>query len=160
MDPAAVGRPLKVGWATLPFLVVGVAAITFAGLYSAATARSATYHSAWLVAYLVLIVGLAQVALGIGQWWLIPGEQTSVTTFAQLVFFNLGNAGVIVGSLFALPILVDVGSVAIIAALWLFLRMVLNSKRWGIVMWMYLALAAVLLVSVLIGVYFAHTGSR
>ncbi len=160
MESAAIGAPLGGRWTILPFLALGTGAITFAGLFSAATARSASYHSAWFVAYLVLIAGLAQIALGVGQWWLASRKLGVATAIAQLALFNLGNAGVVVGTLLAAPFWVDAGSAGIAVALALFVLKVRSPRRRGLALWGYWALVVLLLISVVIGIYFAHSGSR
>ncbi len=141
------------------FLTLGTAAIVFGGLFSAATARSASYHSAWFVAYLVLVVGIAQVALGLGQWWLASRQLSLAHVASELVLFNVGNAGVVVGTLLSAPFWVDAGSVLIAVALAFFGRAVLSPRRRGIALWAYWSLVILLLVSVLVGIYFAHTAA-
>lgn len=143
----------------IAFLALGTAAIAFAGLFSAATARSATYHSAWLVAYLVLIVGLAQVALGLGQWRLAAKPLDKVTASVELLLFNLGNAGVIVGTLMSIPVWVYVGSIALVVSLFSFGWQVRSPRSRGIALWCYWALLVLLVVSVAVGVYFASSAS-
>lgn len=159
MESKTNGVPLNGRYATILFVALGGAAIVFSGLFSAATARSASYHSAWFVAYLVLIVGLAQVALGIGQWWLASKPIAIATVITELLLFNLGNAGVIVGTLLAAPLWVDVGSALFVVALALFGWTVWTPRRRGVALWAYWALVIVLLVSVLVGLYFAHTAA-
>lgn len=159
MDSTGTNSPRAGRAAALTFLALGVSAITFAGLFSAATARSATYHSAWLVAYLVLIVGLAQVALGIGQWWLAAKPTGSPTVFVELLFFNVGHGGVIVGTLIAAPVWVYTGSIWLVVALFFFGWQVRSPRRRGVALWAYWALLVLLVVSVLIGAYFAYAAS-
>lgn len=160
METTAIAAPPGSRYSAIPFLVLGTAAIVFGGLFSAATARSATYHSAWFVAYLVLIVGLAQVVLGIGQWWLASKPLGIATVIAELVFFNLGNAGVIVGTLLSASYWVDAGSAWFVVALALFGWKVWSPRCRGVALWSYWALMVVLFVSVLVGIYFAHSGLR
>lgn len=159
MEPTSTVATPNARYATILFVALGAASIVFAGLFSAATARTASYHSAWFVAYLVLIVGLAQMALGIGQWWLASKPLAIGTMVAELVLFNLGNAGVIVGTLFAAPLVVDVGSALFIIALALFAWNVWVPRRRGAALWVYRVLIVVLLVSVAVGLYFAHTAA-
>ncbi len=141
------------------FTIVGVAAITAGGLFSAATARGASYHSAWFVAYLVLVVGIAQVALGAGQLALAESAPSVALVVSELVLFNLGNTGVLAGTLLALPFLVDAGSVLLVVALALFVWGVRLPGRHGWALWGYRSLVVLLLVSVAIGVFFAHEGA-
>lgn len=159
MTPAVVDAPLTSRYAAIPFLALGTAAIVFAGLFSAATARSASYHSAWLVAYLVLVVGIAQVALGFGQWWLVSRPLRTSLVIAELIFFNIGNAGVIVGILLTAPYWVDAGSAWLVVALVIFGWAVRSPRRRGWALWAYWMLVILLLISVVIGLIFAHIGT-
>ena len=51
----------------MPFVAIGTASIVAGGLIAGATARHPTEHEAWAVAFLVLVCGIAQIALGLGQ---------------------------------------------------------------------------------------------
>lgn len=156
MEATRAREQLKGRYTAIPFLTVGVAAITLGGLFSAATARFASYHSAWFVAYLVLVVGIAQVGLGIGQWKLSSKPLTVAVLFAELLIFNIGNAGVILGSLVSDSLWVDIGSALLAVALAIFAWMVWSPRRRGVILWSYWALLALLFVSVFVGLYFAH----
>lgn len=156
MESTVVGAPAGGRYAALPFVTLGVAAIVFGGLFSAATARSASYHSAWFVAYLVLVVGVAQIALGFGQWWLVSKPLGAAVLITELVVFNLGNAGVIVGTLLASSLWVDVGSALAAIGLVLFGWKVWSPRRRGPALWAYWALVVLLLASVIVGLFFAH----
>lgn len=160
MEPAAQKTLPRNRASAVAFVTIGTAAIVFAGLFSAVTARSASYHSAWFVAYLVLVVGIAQVALGLGQWRLASRHVSLPLLIAELILFNLGNAGVILGTLTASAIWVDVGSALLIIALGFFGWMVWQPRRRGAALWAYWALVVVLGMSVIVGIVFAHTAAR
>ena len=160
MESTASGTPAGGRYAALPFAIVGTAAIIFGGLFSAATARAASYHSAWLVAYLVLVVGIAQLALGLGQWWLASAPLRPAAMLVQLVTFNAGNAGVIAGTLLASSLWVNIGSAFAAIGLVLFGRAVRSPRQRGAVLWSYLALVVLLLLSVIVGLIFANSGAR
>lgn len=159
MNTPDIDSPTSPRSAVLPFFALGTAAIIFAGLLSAALARVASYHSAWLVAYLVLIVGVAQVALGLGQWWLASKRLSPGVIAGELVVFNLGNAGVILGTLISAPIWVDAGSVLIAIALAWFGWSVWRPRKRGGALWAYWALVVLLLVSVIVGLFLAHSSA-
>lgn len=147
------------GGTAVPFLAVGILAIVIGGLFSAATARSATYHSAWSVAYIVLVVGVAQVALGVGQWWLAAHRIPVGILVGELLVFNLGNLGVVLGTVLAASIWVDVGSALLVVALATFGWKVWSPRRSGWVLLAYWALIVLLSASVIIGLIFAHLGA-
>lgn len=156
---SSAATPISTSRVALPFLIVGTAAVIFGGLFSAATARSATYHSAWLVAYLVLVVGVAQVALGLGEWWLASRPLRFSFIWGQVVLFALGNAGVILGSLSGSTFWVDVGSAFLLVAIGSFGWAVRSPRHRGWALWAFWALIGFLLASVVVGLYFAHVGA-
>lgn len=100
-----------------PFAALGVACVLAGGFVSAAIAPAPTEHGAWASAYLVLVAGVAQVALGIGQAALIPRLASRRVVAAQLAGWNLGNAAVLIGTLLGIAALVDVGGVLLVAVL-------------------------------------------
>lgn len=107
--------------AVTPFLGLGVAAILAGGLVAAAVAHEPSRDVVWMVAYLVLIVGLAQVAFGVGQLFLADIPVSGVLVAAQFLLFNAGNAGVIGGTLTDVFAPVAVGTLLVLLALALFL---------------------------------------
>lgn len=108
--------------AAAPFVITGTLAIVAGGLVAAAVAHRPDQPMVWMSAYLVLIVGVAQFAFGTGQAWLTR-EASLVTLLiaAQWLVFNLGNAGVIVGTLTHSYPMVVVGTVLFAAGIALFL---------------------------------------
>lgn len=159
MDSSSIGTSTKARKGLGPFLVLGTAAVIGGGLFSAATARSASYHSAWSVAYVVLVVGIAQVALGFGQWWLTSRPLGLMVVVSELVIFNLGNTGVVVGTVTAFPLWVDLGSVLLVIALAGFGWSVLKPRIRGGVFASYWVLIGLLLISVCVGLFFANVGA-
>lgn len=110
-----------VGREFTPFLVVGLACVVGGGLLAAVTAPVATEHSSWAAAYLVLVGGVAQAGLGLGQAVFATGTPSSVLV-AQLTGWNLGNAAVLVGTLVGATVLVDLGGALLVVALALLAR--------------------------------------
>lgn len=136
--------------------MAGVVGIIGGGLASAATAPTPTRHAAWAVAYLVLVVGVAQVCLGAGQ--AVLGERTPrwPVTGAEVVVFNLGNAGVLVGTLRETPWLVDAGGVLLIVALVGFMVGARGQTNFTWLRYLYWFVIVVLLVSIPIGLVLAR----
>ena len=150
-------RDGQTAWkAAAPFVVLGLVAVVAGGLYSALAASTPTRQGAWLVAYLVLVVGVAQVGLGAGQAWLAERRLGAGFLAAEFAAFALGNLGVATGTMLSLPALVDVGGVLLVVSLVLFLRGVWGSRRGGWLRWLYAALVAILLVSIPIGLVLAQ----
>ncbi len=105
-----------------PFLVVAALAIVGGGVFAAAMAHAPSRKLFWMVAYLVLVVGVTQTLLGIGQALLATRQTAAPVRVAECVVFNLGNAGVIVGTVLSVWPLVLVGTLLFAAALAIFLH--------------------------------------
>lgn len=147
-------------WAAI---LIGYAAIVAGGLVAAVTGPLGIERGSWLAAYLVLVGGVAQLALG----W-VPGELGRPTSgrwaWAVLVAWNLGNALVILGTLTAVPIGVDAGSLLLTVALVLAIRAVrgAGAPRPGqstvlrVLGRAYLGLLVLLAVSIPVGIVLAH----
>src|SRR5699024_12065932 len=66
--PRTIGSMRQAQYAlSAPFVITGTGCIAAGGLVSAVTAPVPNEASAWAVAYLVLVFGLAQVLLGCGR---------------------------------------------------------------------------------------------
>lgn len=103
-----------------PFAWIGLACVVAGGLVSAAIAPSPTEHGAWAAAYLVLICGVAQAALGVGQNTLAVRPPTQRLTYTELIGWNLGNAAVIAGTLSNTNVVVFIGGAILVVALGFF----------------------------------------
>jgi hypothetical protein len=84
--------------AARPFVALGVAAVIAGGLVAAAAAHHPSEQPVWASAYLVLIVGVAQIVFGGGQAWLSERLPSPGWIAGEWIVFNLGNAGVITGT--------------------------------------------------------------
>ena len=119
MLPVASNR--SSGWrSAAPFVVIAVLAIVGGGSVSAALAHAPTRHVMWLVAYLVLVVGVAQLCLGVGQARLARLQPATGLLLAECGLFNAGNVLVMAGTLAGHVAWVSVGSLLLITALALF----------------------------------------
>lgn len=95
----------------------GALAVIAGGATAAAIAYHPTRHLVWMVAYLVLVVGVMQGVLGAGQAWLAGRPPAGRTVWGQWLLFNLGNAGVIGGTLCNRTGVVAAGTVLFAAAI-------------------------------------------
>ncbi|MEO6972399.1 MAG: hypothetical protein ABI135_03120 [Rhodoferax sp.] len=136
--------------AALPFVAVGIAAVIVGGATAAAVAYQPTEHLVWMVAYLVLVVGVMQCAFGAGQAWLAQDPPSGRVTWWQWGLFNLGNAGVIAGTLGGRFGLVAGGTLLFAVAIAWFLYGVraVRWRGWGMA---YRALVGLIFASSLIG---------
>lgn len=86
------------------------------GLVAAVTGPLELSKGSWAAAYLVLVVGAAQIAMGAArQRWPRSGSDTQ--GWMQLVLWNLGSIAVIAGTVAGIPPVVFAGSALLVAAL-------------------------------------------
>ena len=78
-------------------IILSFVAITAGGILSAFTARTPSRLTMWVVAYLVLVVGIVQ--LGLAYSWLALKLPTNTIVLAAFVFYNFGNVAVIIGTI-------------------------------------------------------------
>lgn len=135
----------------LPFWIFAAFAVVAGGALAAALAHAPTRLVMWLVAYLVLVVGVAQAALAAGQLWLAPMPPSRGLVLGQWLLFNAANGLVAGGTLLAQRAWVNAGTLLLVVALALFLRGVRGAtKGWPIRI--YRALVWLLGCSALVGV--------
>lgn len=140
-----------------PFAAVGAVCIVAGGLVSAATAAAPSEHASWAVAYLVLVGGVAQLGLGLGQGLLAPKLPSAGMATGLVVGWNLGNAAVLIGTLTEAVWLVDVGGGLLVLSLAVLVwvaRGAASRQRWLLVV--FRALVLLLLVSIPVGLVLAH----
>ncbi|MGH8148173.1 MAG: hypothetical protein ACREPY_17815 [Rhodanobacteraceae bacterium] len=136
--------------AAAPFGALGTAAIVAGGAIAAAIAYHPTEHLVWMVAYLVLVVGVMQWVFGAGEAWLAECAPGGAMIWGQWALFNLGNAGVIGGTLCDRTDVVAAGTLLFALAIAWFLYGVRRSRQrgWGIA---YRTLLALILLSACTG---------
>ena len=143
---------LRIRWRSASaFVYVGVASVVVGGLVAAATRPTGLEHGSWLAAYLVLVSGVAQIGLGAGQAWLARTPPSRGTTGWELLLWNGGDVAVVAGTLAAAPPAVDVGGLALLAALVLFLAGVRRARTADGLLLVYRLLTLVVAVGIPIG---------
>lgn len=132
------------------FVVVGAACVVAGGLLAAAVATDPTEHAVWAAAYLVLVAGVAQVAIGLAQAALLPRPPAKPVGLAELVGWNLGNAAVIAGTVAGILALTDIGGALLVAAL---ASLAADTRGAGSGWWLraYRVLLVLVLVSIPVG---------
>ena len=138
-----------------PFAAVGVACIVAGGVVAAATAHAPTEHALWAVAYLVLVGGVGQLALGTGQAWLAGAPPSTAVLAVEFAAWNVGNAAVITGTIAGLVWLTDLGGVLLVLALALLLTGTAGARP-GWALRSYRILVALILVSIPVGLVLAR----
>ncbi len=140
-----------------PFVIIGGISLLAGGVVSAASAGSPSYFSAWAVAYLVLVCGVAQVVLGMGQAGLASQFPGVGLLAAQVVALNLSNTAVLLGTLAAIPVVTYLGAALLVVALVLFIWGVRGHRAHNArLLWGFRIMVVVLLVSAPIGLVISH----
>ena len=159
VPPSNTADRLVACWpAARPFVVIGAACIVAGGVVAALSRPTDFDLGPWLAAFLVLVGGVAQVALGGGQAWLAVRPPTHRRIVIEVATWNVGLAVTIVGSLAAVPFVTTLGGIAVLCALALFLDSVGrtgSTSRSAIARKLYTAVTAVVLVSTPIGLALA-----
>lgn len=159
MRPHDVTAPYERWISALPFIALGATSIVAGGLVAAVTAISPTRHATWAAAYLVLVVGVAQLGIGTGQALLAPTVPSRRLIMVELLAWDIGNAGVIAGTLMSRTALVDMGGILLAISLVLFMvgaRGHTGRSRWPL--YLYRLLITIVLVSIPIGLVLARRG--
>jgi len=151
-----VGREARTPAAWLVGLGAGL--VVLGGLVAAVTGPLDLAKGSWLAAYLVLVCGAAQVAMGRSP---IRSVRAPRTGWLLLAGWNAGNAAVIAGTLIAQPFLVDAGGALLLVVLAVLLVGTLRRSpdgggRHPAIRWTFAALLIVLIVSIPIGLVLAH----
>ncbi len=133
-----------------PFTILGTIGVVGGGLLSAVTAANPSYHASWAVAYIVLVVGVAQVTLGVAQTSLTGGTVRRRTVAWEAICWNLGNILVLFGTLTSIPALLYAGMVLLLAALALFAVAIRHGRR-GLLFAVTWVVIVMLLVSLPVG---------
>lgn len=152
MSTTVPARPLPSWSAASPFAALGTACVIAGGLVAAAVATAPSQLGSWAAAYLVLVGGVTQVALGAGPALLAPRSPGRRAVAAELVGWNAGNGAVLAGTLLGATWLADVGGAALIAALALAfagIRGAVRHPAWPL--HLYRAVIALVLVSIPVG---------
>lgn len=139
------------------FLILGTTAIIAGGLVAAVTGPLQWERGSWVAAFLVLVGGVAQVALGATQRALSPRHPSPAVLATELLAWNLGAVAVIVGTLARMPLVVDAGGLLLVVALVALIRAVRRGDSGSrLALWTYRILVVVLIVSIPVGLLLAH----
>ena len=145
-----------------PFLITGAAGVVGGGFVAAVAGAVTWGHGAWTAAFVVLVVGVAQLVLGVAQAALAPALIARSRMIVQFLLWNSGCAVVITGSQIDTPVIVAVGSALFLGAL---VMAALEVRTRGdlqgaprVLLAVYRALLVVLLVSVFVGILLSIVG--
>lgn len=140
--------------------VFGGSCVVLGGLVAAVTGPLGLADGSWVAAYLVLVGGVAQYAMGRMPYRLAAPSLSLRLSWAEPVCWNLGNVLVVVGTLAGLPALVDVGSVFLLVVLGIAWHAVRDAAPVGRVArfagWAYREVLILLVLSIPVGAVLAH----
>lgn len=136
---------------------VGGVAIVSGGIISAFLPDQASSYDTWLVAYLVLVVGVAQIIIG---WGLskLPAKKVAAHVYTIFLAFNFGNWLVASGTLISDTLLVYVGGAMICFAMFIGLAAIRGASRTP-QLYAYIFMVAIILVSTPIGLVLSTLNS-
>ncbi|MGB6057391.1 MAG: hypothetical protein WBF71_03935 [Microthrixaceae bacterium] len=135
------------------FVLIGSLCVVAGGMVAAVTGPLDLHDGSWLAAYLVLVGGVAQIGLGLGQSALAQVVPDPKLIHRELLSWNLGNGVVVIGSLIGSAILTSVGGLILAVALWSFLTGVrlIRASAPGVLLVVYRGLATFVLLSIPVG---------
>lgn len=141
------------------FVATGVIAVAAGVSLAVGAAPMLAAEAGWLTAYLILIAGAAQIALGAGQAWLAAVPVGFERGACEWGAINLGNIGIVAGSLLGSFWIVVAGTAVFVLALALFALGVRRTRhpRWRIA---YAALIVFLAMMALVGLALAAAQFR
>jgi hypothetical protein len=144
----------------MAMVVAGGFCVVSGGLVAAITDPLDLSHGSWLAAYLVLVGGVAQYAMGRVRGRLVDTEGSSPSAWTQFWGWNLGNALVIAGTLVSAPLAVDAGSSLLVIALLIAFRTASPARNTGpearLLFWTYRLLLLILIVSIPVGILLSY----
>ncbi|NMR18959.1 hypothetical protein HIR71_01750 [Cellulomonas fimi] len=133
------------------FVLVGLIAVVAGGLVAAVTGPTGLAAGSWMAAYLVLVAGVAQAGLGVGQALLAAVPPSAPRTGRQLVLYNAAGIAVLIGTVTEAVLVVVAGGAMLFAALCHFLAAARRPRTHAWYLAVYRALLAVLGVSIPVG---------
>ena len=140
-----------------PLLVPGLAGVVTGGLIAAGVAHAPTSATVWLTAYLVLVVGVAQLALAIGQALLASPVVGVARIRLESLLFNVGGVVVMAGTIGDILALVLFGTLVFVGALGAFVLAVRGTDG-GYVAHAYRGMIAFLAISAVVGLLLSVSG--
>lgn len=94
------------------FVIAGAIGVIAGGLVAAVSRPTGFELGPWVAAYLVLVAGVGQIALGAGQAWLAASPPAPGRLVVEFVAWNAATVATIGGTLASVPSIAIAGSVA------------------------------------------------
>jgi hypothetical protein len=143
------GVPERIGYSA------GVGFIVLGGLVAAVAGPLHFDRGSWLAAYLVLVCGVAQCALSSQRRILGAAPLPPAWRWVLFGSWNTGNALVVAGALFSIPVITDAGGLLLVAGLALAAAGTRHGRR-PIAAALLRAFYLVLAVSIPVGLVLTH----
>ena len=102
------------------FVALGGMCVIAGGCVAAASSVTPSETASWAAAYLVLVGGVAQVFLGLGQVLVARPSASLAACRAELTCWNVGNTAVLVGVVGRFEALLLLGGALLVVALGMF----------------------------------------
>lgn len=134
--------------------VTGICCVVLGGLVAAVTGPLTLEHGSWAAAYLVLVGGMAQWAMGYRRSRHGAPRQATGWAWGQVAAWNGGNVLVIAGTLTGLPLLVDIGSAFLVGGLVIAFHATVPGGSRSV--WAYRIVLLALAISIPIGILLSH----
>jgi hypothetical protein len=134
------------------FLLCGAVAVVAGGLLAAVSRPFGWERGPWAAAYLVLVAGVSQIALGVQPMAAPRPAAIDTAVVRHVVAWNAGSVLVLLGTFVIGPVAVTIGGALLLSALAGFAAAGRGDRRPRPARLAYLALVVALAVSVPIGI--------
>ncbi len=137
----------------VPFVAIGAVSTIAGGIAAAVTGPTGWEHGSWVAAFMVLVTGVGQIGLGIGQAFLSEVQPSAIRVAVEATTLNAGAALVVAGTLASHSWLVSIGALVFASALVVFALTTWSHEtrhRW--VGAAYVTLLVVLIMSTPVGI--------
>lgn len=141
----------------LIFALIGGLSVVAGGLIAAVSRPLDWSYGSWVSAYLVLVTGVAQLVLGLGQEHLTMSDLRRRTIWIEIAGMNAGSAAVIAGTLTSYPWILDAGGLLIFIALVQAL-LAIRGVPASVFALLYRLIIAIVIVSIPVGLVLGHLG--
>lgn len=149
--------PTGTQWrANLPLLIAGAIAVVGGGMAAAVTGPTDWDDGSWVAAFLVLVTGVAQIAVAAAQAELSPTVTSARFIVVEGMLWNTSCIAIIAGTLLSAPVIVSIGGTSLMIALGMSVVLVRGSVGGPrLLLWSYRVLLVVLMASIPIGLTLA-----
>lgn len=151
-ETATDGQTASQRWrSSAPLLAAGGVAVIVGGLAAAVTGPIDWVHGSWVAAFFVLVGGVAQIGIAIGQAQLAHAAPTVTFVAGECGLWNTSCLMIVAGTLLSAPVIVTIGSGLMVTVLLMSMIAIRGSHGSRLLVTSYRSLLVVLLASIPIG---------